>query len=62
MISLLLQKYGYKRIDVDYWLRAFDEEHGPQYDDLARGGLTDADQSAYRRAAAEYQEFGPWPE
>ena len=58
MFKLLLQKYGIIPVDAEYWLRQFDEEQAPQYDDLAHFGLTDAEQRAYRNTQALLEEFG----
>ncbi len=74
MVKLLLQKYGIRPVThVGQWLilfavpyitdytspqQQFDEEHGPQHDDLAHFGLTHADQRAYCAAKQMLDEFG----
>ena len=55
------QKYGEAPVDIGEWWELFDEERAPQYDDLAHFGITECEERAYERAAAEYLEFGPWP-
>ena len=54
------QKYGEEDIDVEWWSDLFDEERAPQYDDLARFGMTEHEEREFQRVVAEYQEFGPW--
>ena len=54
------QKYGEEPVDVEEWWGMFDEQRAPQYDDLARFGMTEHEQREFRRVVAEYQEFGPW--
>ena len=59
--QLIEAKHGARELpdtEIDYWLRQFDEERSPQYDDLARFGLTAAEQRAARETQALLEEFG----